>query len=358
MQKENNKNIVLTGFMGTGKTAVGKILAAKLDREFVDTDRLIESRQESRIPEIFSKLGESAFRQMEADLAKELGEREGLIIATGGRFMLDPENAKALSRNGRVFCLVATPQEILTRISSDKAHRRPLLEVPNPSEHIVELLQARKKGYQRFLKVRTNNKPPENVAEDLLDLMQKTPEHFAIDNPEQPYEFVVGNGILPFVRQLTGADGMMIVITDANVGKLYDQSCGHIDHVVTIQEGRQQKTMSTVQAIYDQLIDLGFDRSGTIVSLGGSIVGDIAGFVAGTYMRGVNFVQRPASLLAMADTSIGGKTSIDLPQGKNLIGIFKAACHGYCGCCNSPESSAVGIFIRNGGDSQVRVACQ
>ena len=323
MLKKDKKNIILTGFMGTGKTTVGKMLATRLDREFVDTDRLIESRQGRTIPEIFRESGEAAFRQMEAELAKELGKKDGLIISTGGRFMLDPANVKALSRTGRVFCLVATPQEILTRIKKDKAHCRPLLEVPNPSEQIVELLQVRKRGYQRFLKVKTNDKLPENVTDDLLDLIQRTPEQFAIDNPAQPYEFIVGNGILPFVRQLTGADGMMVVITDSNVGKLYGQSCGEIDHVITIPEGRQQKTMATVQAIYDQLIDFGFDRSGTIVSLGGSIVGDIAGFVAGTYMRGVNFVQCPTSLLAMADTSIGGKTSIDLPQGKNLIGIFK-----------------------------------
>lgn len=323
MQKKDKKNIILTGFMGTGKTTVGKMLATKLDREFVDTDGLIESRQGRTIPEIFKEDGEAAFRQMEAELAKELGGRDGLIISTGGRFMLDPENVKALSRTGRVFCLVATPQEILTRIKKDKAHSRPLLEGPDPSEQIVELLQVRKRGYQRFLKVKTNGKLPEDVTDDLLDLIQRTPEQFTIDNPAQPYECIVGNGILPFVRQLTGADGMMVVITDSNVGKLYGKSCGEIDHVITIPEGRQQKTMTTVQAIYDQLIDIGFDRSGTIVSLGGSIVGDIAGFVAGTYMRGVNFVQCPTSLLAMADTSIGGKTSIDLPQGKNLIGIFK-----------------------------------
>ncbi|MGB5231078.1 MAG: 3-dehydroquinate synthase [Desulfoprunum sp.] len=320
---KNRKNIILTGFMGTGKTTVGKVLATRLEREFIDTDTLIEQRQGRTIPEIFSELGESAFRRMEADLAKELGQRQGLVISTGGRFMLDPENVKALSRTGRVFCLVATPQQILTRITRDEGHRRPLLEVPDPSEQIVELLQVRKRGYQRFLKIKTSDKSPDQVVEDLLDLMARTPEHFAVDNPAQPYECIVGNGILPFVRQLTGTDGMMVVITDARVGQLYGQSCGDIDHVITIAEGRSQKTMATVQAIYDRLIDLEFDRSGTIVALGGSIVGDVAGFVAGTYMRGVNFVQCPTSLLAMADTSIGGKIGIDVPQGKNLIGIFK-----------------------------------
>lgn len=78
-----------------------------------------------------------------------------------------------------------------------------------------------------------------------------------------------------------------------------------------------------MQLVYDQLLDKGFDRTGTIIALGGSVVGDIAGYVAATYMRGVNFVQCPTSLISMVDTSVGGKTSIDLPQGKNIIGVYK-----------------------------------
>ncbi|MFW2366195.1 MAG: shikimate kinase, partial [Desulforhopalus sp.] len=323
MQENDNKNIIFTGFMGTGKTTVGKMLAQKLDREFIDTDQLIEERQGLTIPEIFDQLGEPAFRKMEAAIARELGQREGLVISTGGRLMLDPANVDALSVNGRVFCLVATPQEILSRIESDTDHHRPLLDVPNPGEQIVELLQERRKGYQRFLKMTTDEKPPADITEDLLDFMQKSQKHFAVDIPSYPHEYIVGTGILPFTRQLAGTDGMLVVITDTVVGEIYARSCGPVDHVVTIPAGRQRKTLATVQRVYDQLVEIGFDRSGTIVALGGSVIGDIAGFVAATFMRGVNFVQCPTSLLAMADTSIGGKNSLDLSQGKNLIGSFK-----------------------------------
>lgn len=323
MQENDNKNIIFTGFMGTGKTTVGKMLAQKLGREFIDTDQLIEERQGLTIPEIFEQLGEPAFRKMEAAIARELGQREGLVISTGGRLMLDPANVDALSVNGRVFCLVATPQEILSRIESDTDHHRPLLDVPNPGEQIVELLQERRKGYQRFLKMTTDEKPPADITEDLLDFMQKSQKHFAVDIPSHPHEYIVGTGILPFTRQLAGTDGMLVVITDTVVGEIYARSCGPVDHVVTIPAGRQRKTLATVQRVYDQLVEIGFDRSGTIVALGGSVIGDIAGFVAATFMRGVNFVQCPTSLLAMADTSIGGKNSLDLSQGKNLIGSFK-----------------------------------
>ena len=323
MQQEDKKNIILTGFMGTGKTTIGKLLASRLGREFIDTDELIQVRHGRSIPEIFLELGEAAFRQMETDLVQELAEREGLVISTGGRLMLDPANVRALSRNGRVFCLIATPEEILTRLRNDKEHLRPLLEVPNPGERIVELLQQREKGYQRFPQVMTNDKQPAEVTKDLLNLIQEDPKRFAIDHPAQPYEFIVGGGLLPFIRQLAGVDGMLVVITDSRVGELYAPSCGAVDHIITIPVGRQHKTLATVQTIYEQLLQLGFDRTGTIVALGGSVIGDIAGFVAATYMRGVNFVQCPTSLLAMVDTSIGGKTGLDLPQGKNLIGFFK-----------------------------------
>ena len=309
--------------MGTGKTTVGKRIAKKLKRQFVDTDELIQEREGLSIPEIFRQRGEAAFRRMETEVAKELSRRQGLVISTGGRLMLDPVNVATLTRNGRVFCLIAAPQDILSRIKNDDVHTRPLLQVPNPGEQIVELLKERQKGYRRFQKIITTDKDPEAVSEHLLDFFHDSPKRFAVDHPSQPYEYIVGSGILPFIRQLTGVTGKLVVITDSRVGELYGQSCGDVDHIITIADGDQQKTLATVQSIYDQLIQTGFDRTGTIVALGGSLVGDIAGFVAATYLRGVKLIHCPTSLLAMADTSIGGKVSIDLPHGKNLIGVLK-----------------------------------
>ncbi|MFV0439582.1 MAG: 3-dehydroquinate synthase [Desulfopila sp.] len=324
MQNKENKNIVLTGFMGTGKTTVGKLLADRLNREFIDTDDLIQERQGMAISEIFSTHGEAAFRKMEAEIARELGEKDGLVISTGGRLMLDPGNVAALTRNGRVFCLIATPQELVSRIQKDTEHRRPLLEVPDPQKQVVELLQERQKGYNRFQKVITDDKQPDEVTDYLLDTFQEDPKRFSIDHPAQPYDFVVGSGILPFIRQLARTEGQMVVITDACVHDLYAQSCGDVNGFISIPAGSKHKTLATVQNVYDRLIEMGFDRSGTLIALGGSVVGDVAGFVAATYMRGVNFIQCPTSLLSMVDTSIGGKTSIDLPKGKNFIGAFKA----------------------------------
>jgi len=168
---QEKKNIILTGFMGTGKTTVGKLLAAELGYEFIDTDTVIATRCGFSIPEIFRESGEAAFRRMEADLVRELAEREGLVIATGGRLMLDSANEAALSRKGMVFCLVATPDIILSRLKKNR-HSRPLLNVPNPGERIVELLQQRAEGYGRFRQVMTNDKSPKEITKELVNLIR------------------------------------------------------------------------------------------------------------------------------------------------------------------------------------------
>ena len=317
-------NIVLTGFMGTGKTTVGKMLARQLGYDFVDTDELIQERAGKTVPEIFQDMGEIAFRDMESDVARELAQKQGVVISTGGRLMLDSDNAAALSRTGRVFCLVATPEEILERVANDRATERPLLAVPNPMERIVELMQQRKQDYGQFPQMVTSEKTPDAVTKNLVGLFQANPDQrVPITGAGKRYEYIVGGGLLPFVKNLAGIAGPVAVITDTNTGPLYVQSFGDVDMVVQVAPGQRQKTLTVVQSICEQLIEKGFDRSGTIIGLGGSVISGIAGFVAAVYMRGVDLIHCPTSLLAMVDTSIGGKAGINLPQGKNLIGAFK-----------------------------------
>lgn len=145
----------------------------------------------------------------------------------------------------------------------------------------------------------------------------------SVNYPGGRYEVTVGSGLLPRLRELAHIAGPLALITDDNVGSLYAAQCGAMDCVLTVPAGEQHKTLLTVNGLYSQLLAAGIDRSGTIVALGGGVVGDMAGFVAATYMRGVAFVQCPTSLLAMVDASVGGKTGVDLPEGKNLVGAFK-----------------------------------
>ncbi len=160
-------NIILTGFMATGKTTIGKLLAEQLGYEFVDTDDFIEGRCGRTVAEIFQEKGETAFRAMETEVARELGKRGGLVIATGGGLVLNPLNVTTLERQGRIFCLVATPGDILERASCD-TKVRPLIQGTNPEERITELMQDRKEAYSHFTQVETTGKTPDEVAAMLL----------------------------------------------------------------------------------------------------------------------------------------------------------------------------------------------
>jgi shikimate kinase len=165
-------NIILTGFMGCGKTTVGRMVAKALDYDFTDTDQLIEERFSMTVQKIFATRGEKAFRDMESEIARELGGAEGMIVSTGGGMMLNGHNVAALSGNGRVFCLVATPEEIFKRISSDRENNRPLLQTSNPLERISQLIKEREQSYRQFTQISTSGKNPQEITQDLLAIFQ------------------------------------------------------------------------------------------------------------------------------------------------------------------------------------------
>ena len=164
-------NVVLTGFMGTGKSEVGRLLAETLGLEWVDTDDLIESRH-GLITEIFASNGEEAFREMERAVAVELAERSGLVISTGGRLMLDPDNASLLSNRSRVFCLTAGVDEVLRRVSLQEGPVRPLLAHHNPVERAADLLRQRAAGYAAFEQVETDNRTLDEVVAEIAQRLE------------------------------------------------------------------------------------------------------------------------------------------------------------------------------------------
>lgn len=312
-------NVILTGFMGTGKSAVGQALARRLGFRFLDSDQLIEDQAGQTVAEIFQREGEASFRAREALAAAQLAKEDAAVIATGGRLMLDPQNARLLGANGQVFCLRASPDEIIRRLQTEVG-KRPLLDIPDPRARIAELLAERAAGYNQFSQIDTENKGVEEIAEEIELLMNKL--IIGVTHPDGRYNVIIGPDLLNHVRELAGIRGPLAVITDSNVGPLYQEQIP-ADIVVTLPAGEQHKTLATVNGIYSQLLSAGLDRQGTIIALGGGVVGDVAGFVAATFMRGVGFVQVPTSLLAMVDASVGGKTGVDLPEGKNLVGAFK-----------------------------------
>ena len=161
-------NIVLTGFMGSGKTAVGRALAASLDREFVDTDTAIEAVR-GPIPSIFRYQGEEAFRAHEAELAVELAARRNLVVSTGGGMLIDEEVADRLASTGRIFCLAASPATVLARVREQGLADRPLLDVADPEGRITELLAERSARYATFERVPTDGRRVDEIVADLIE---------------------------------------------------------------------------------------------------------------------------------------------------------------------------------------------
>jgi shikimate kinase len=159
-------NIVLTGFMGTGKSTVGRRLADRLGRPFIDTDALIEQR-EGPIAEIFAEHGEQHFRDLEREVAAEVGRRRGAVVATGGRMLLDPANEAALRASGVIVCLHASAEALLARLAGEAAER-PLLRGSDPAARIRDLLTERAAGYARFPQVHTDGLDPDQVADAVL----------------------------------------------------------------------------------------------------------------------------------------------------------------------------------------------
>jgi shikimate kinase len=162
------KNIILTGFMGTGKTAVGRRLAMLLNMELIDVDTEIEKSQQMTINEIFRQVGEPRFREIETEMIQKLSERKDVIISTGGGAVLKQKNMDALRKQGIIICLMASPQTILKRTSHNS--NRPLLKVEDPFEKIKELLNFRKPFYEKAdILIDTEDKTPLQIAEEIID---------------------------------------------------------------------------------------------------------------------------------------------------------------------------------------------
>lgn len=164
-------NIVLTGFMATGKSAVGKILSQRLRRPFFDTDDMIEKQTGLSIAQIFTKAGEAAFRDLEAQTIGLVSVVPDAVIATGGGVPLRPANMTELEKSGVVFCLTASPETVLERLRSEPA-TRPLLQGDEPLRRIQELLAERSAVYARCAhRVATDGKTPAEVADQILALL-------------------------------------------------------------------------------------------------------------------------------------------------------------------------------------------
>jgi len=165
------RNIIITGFMGTGKSAVAKQLACKLKMEFIDMDRIIEEGQSMSVADIFVGYGENFFREQENKLVKELSQKENTVIATGGGTLLSSDNARTLGQRGQIICLYADSQTIYNRVN--EKNNRPLLKGENVLSEINRLLKERKKAYNNFTtKIDTTNLSIQEVVDKIIALLK------------------------------------------------------------------------------------------------------------------------------------------------------------------------------------------
>lgn len=313
-------NIILYGPPGVGKTTVGQALAARLGREFFDCDPLIESRAGMTIAQLFARHGESKFREIESAVCAELGAGDQRVIAPGGGALLDPANRAALERDGLLVCLRAEAPELLTRLSNVD---RPLL-AGDPAAKLTALLESRRPIYDSIpLQVDTSGKTVGQVVAEIEAWLR--PQTLQVAAPGLQHAIWLGYGLadsLPDILTDNGIGGpAAIIVTDENVaGRFALDRYGW--PIIRLPPGEEHKTLSTVSHLYDEFLTHGLDRTGTVIAIGGGVIGDMAGFAAATFMRGVRWVNVSTTLLAMVDASLGGKTGVDLPQGKNLVGAF------------------------------------
>jgi len=322
-------NVVLVGFMGSGKSTVGPQLAQHMGRPFIDLDAAIEAEAARSVAEIFSSEGEAGFREREARCLQRMLERTASVIAVGGGAPMRDENWMRIRDGNCVVALIAEPDELARRLNGSTD--RPLLQPDAPSV-IATLLPRRLPRYlEADVVIKTDGIDAAEVARQLLEQLTATGlQRIPIDVPGASHSAMVGAHLTHVVAaaiQRMKVSGTVVVVSDRRVASEHAQPL--IDALVRdgvsarlhlVPVGEPAKDLGVLAGIYDALAAAGVDRHGALIAMGGGSVGDVAGFAAATWMRGIRCIQMPTTLLAMVDSSIGGKTAINLPAGKNLAG--------------------------------------
>jgi shikimate kinase/3-dehydroquinate synthase len=350
-QKEN-KNISIIGFSATGKTVVARKVAGRLNWTFIDTDDEIVKLSGKTIPEIFKKDGEEKFRVLERRVLQQACQKEKVVIATGGGAITVPKNQDLLRETSLVVCLEASPETIYRRLQHDNLYSaspvRPLLGEDNPLQRIKEL-KAKRQAYYAIADwtVQTDNLTIDEVSGEVIKGWEYAGKHTAghfsrpdlacrVHTSSSDYPVFVGWGIVDQLGEKmkqAGLSGTAIIISDEAVFSIYGdvvkkslKKAGFAVSSFVVPPGETSKNISQAVKIYDYLIEQRVERTDVIVALGGGMVGDLAGFVSATFLRGLPWLQVPTSLIAMTDASIGGKVAVDHPRAKNLIGAFYQPC--------------------------------
>lgn len=320
----------LYGPPGSGKSSVGRVLAQNLNLNFLDLDAEIERYSGTSIPQIMEGVGESGFRDIEFAALLRAIEGKSKVISLGGGALLRPTGRAHAEQSGTVVFLDADHETLLKRLTDDE-NVRPLL-AGSLQDGLDVLLVQRASHYASFkTRLATTQKTPEQIAAEIQVLIGR----YHVRGMGQGYDVIFKsggfNGLVDLLRE-RDLKPPVAIVCDENVAPLYGEpllaafrQAGNgytCPHMIAIPAGEDYKTLDSITKFWRSFLEAGLDRKSTIVALGGGVIGDMSGFAASTFMRGISWVNIPTTVLSMVDASVGGKTGFDLPEGKNLIGSF------------------------------------
>lgn len=322
---------VIIGMMGAGKTRVGRETAQLMGLPFIDADVDIEREVGMRIPEYFDRYGEPAFRRVESELIRRVLNGFDGIFSLGGGAPMTPDVRDALADyaagGGRVVYLMADPREAMERAS--RGGGRPMLD-GDANERWKSLYRQRDPVFRKVANVHvtTHGMTPLQAARKMRDMIEERGVHVT-GAAIEPYDVLIGEGATGHLAEMLGDGPVRVALIHTQPVQRHSdharallRQAGYEVSDIVIPDAEAGKTVDVANRIWRRLGDEGFTRSDAVVGLGGGAATDLAGFVAATWMRGVRYVNCPTSLLAMVDASTGGKTGINTPQGKNLVGSF------------------------------------
>ncbi len=337
-------HVYLIGMMGAGKSSVGRALARRLGRAFVDADAMLEAELGASIRDVFSRLGEAVFRARERELVAALaGGGPPLVIALGGGAVLDDASRRRVRASGTVIWLQAPVEVLCERTAHPQT--RPLLaglDAAAGTERLRALLEQRAPVYAEaaHLAISSAEHGPATIAAQIAARLAG-PVHIPVplrpeaagDDAASSYDVIVETGGLDRLGEHLCTAGVApdgcVLVSCERVAPLYGErtrralvAAGFRPVFETLPSGERAKRLATVERLCARFARARLDRGGVVIALGGGALTDVVGLAAALYRRGTPWVACPTTLLGMVDAAIGGKTAVNLGRTKNLIGAF------------------------------------